>query len=137
VGNGNRKLYRFQEAFCFIKYICDCGAEEVIWNSRDGAIAYDIECVECGDSMRKHSIEGRKKVVVPQAGDRVFIDMPKDVYDILCKRRAQEFVRRAKEARAIKGEPEFSETEEENLFWDNVVFRENLFEPEIPYLLKI
>lgn len=78
--------YRNKEAFCLMTYRCeDCGKTERVWNSRDGVAPYQIACRYCGKEARhiewRH--DQRKPEHVPEAGDRVFVSMPRSIATML------------------------------------------------------
>lgn len=50
----HRDLLNHAEAYMVMTYICDqCGAEERVWNSRDGVVPFVIQCVRC-DGYKVH-----------------------------------------------------------------------------------
>lgn len=84
--------YKHAEAFCLMKYKCEkCGQAEVVWNSRDGVTPFIINCEKCGGNMQHidwHS-DVRQVGYIPKLGQRVFIDMPSDVFKIYCRVKAK------------------------------------------------
>lgn len=68
------------EAFCLMTYKCtsiSCGAEEELWNSRDGVTPFVIGCRDCGSEAQHVDFDKDKFApdYVPYEGQRIFIDM--------------------------------------------------------------
>ena len=70
------------EAYCLMNYRCEsCGAEEVLWNSRDGVTPFSIPCISCGaDSLTgmihvRFDLDRRAPLYSPLPGQRYFADM--------------------------------------------------------------
>ena len=82
--------YKYKEAFCIMTYKCkDCGAEEIIWNSRDGVTPFGINCVACKGQM-DHVRWNEDKCVpnyYPRSGERVFIDLTLEAFVIYQRRK--------------------------------------------------
>lgn len=73
---------KHREAYCLMNYRCEaCGAEEVLWNSRDGVTPFSIPCISCGaDSLTgmTHVHFERDRLAPlysPRPGQRYFADM--------------------------------------------------------------
>jgi len=76
------------EAFCIMRYKCkDCGAIELLWNSRDGVTPFGIICRECGKSMLHvdWNLDLYAPKHLPERGYRVFMDMPREIAVIIEK----------------------------------------------------
>lgn len=86
--------YLHAEAYCLMTYECvKCGQREQIWNSRDGITPFFIRCAKC-DGEAKHveaqRLDRRYRDFKPQAGVRIFIDMPyAQAFDIALRRYEQ------------------------------------------------
>lgn len=85
--------YLHKEAFCMMTYFCkNCNRSERIWNSRDGVTPFGCHC-RCGGSMQhiSWSQDRRDPEHLPKRGDRIFIDIPKEVHALYMKIRVNEF----------------------------------------------
>jgi hypothetical protein len=70
--------YGHTEAFCIMTYKCgQCGAEEKIWNSRDGVTPFVIICRECGGDAQHINWQQdvRDLQFVPPPGMRIFVNL--------------------------------------------------------------
>ncbi len=73
---------KHREAYCLMNYRCEaCGAEEVLWNSRDGVTPFSIPCISCGaDGLTgmihvRFDLDLRAPLYSPFPGQRYFADM--------------------------------------------------------------
>lgn len=73
---------KHREAYCLMNYRCEaCGAEEVLWNSRDGVTPFSIPCISCGADgltgmIHVHfDLDRRAPLYSPFPGQRYFADM--------------------------------------------------------------
>lgn len=68
--------YQHPEAFCLMKYRTPDGAEEIIWNSRNGVTPF---VVRTPDGREATHVEWRTDVRapmhMPRIGDRIFVDL--------------------------------------------------------------
>lgn len=92
--------YKHKEAFCLMQYQCkECGRIDVVWNSRDGVTSFVINCLQCevsGNTLAEmtHINWHLDKCVpdhIPEAGQRVFIDMPLNVKQLYAKVKVNKF----------------------------------------------
>ncbi len=72
-----------QEAFCLMLYKCkDCGAIEILWNSRDGVTPFGINCrnKKCKEGMQHNHWQLDTRIVdfKPYDGMRVFVDLTEE-----------------------------------------------------------
>ena len=85
--------FQHREAFCVMEYWCKtCVKSEMIWNSRDGVTPFVIHCSTCGKEMRHINWHGDKREInhIPKKGERIFIDMPKEVHRIYMNKRVED-----------------------------------------------
>ena len=70
---------KHKEAFALMNYKCDCGHQEVLWNSRDGVTPFCIPCPICKDGMGMSHVNfhlDRYDILYPvQKGARYFANM--------------------------------------------------------------
>lgn len=90
----HKEGYDHGEAFCVMEYQCEgCGKKESLWNSRDGVTPFVVGCTDCKGEMRHCNWGGDRcdPDYVPKPGQRVFIDLAKEVNEIYCKIRVDRF----------------------------------------------
>lgn len=86
--------YNHPEAYCLMKYFCkSCHTSEILWNSRDGVTPFIIRCKWCGGEASH--IDWDKDQCnpnyTPMHGQRVFIDLPPNINDLLTRIRINRF----------------------------------------------
>jgi len=92
----SKEKFNHKEAFCHMRYRCEiCGEEIMIWNSRDGVTPFGVSCINklCSGSMTHINWNQDKfdKDYLPQGGDYVFIDLPKQLFDLYIKMRIRKY----------------------------------------------
>lgn len=90
----SKHKYDHAEAFCLMDYGCeDCKKIERLWNSRDGVTPFIIGCPSCGGAMRHINWNNDlcNPDYVPESGQRVFIDMTKEIDRIYKSIRVERF----------------------------------------------
>ena len=90
----NHLTYRHPEAFCLMEYRCkECGASEILWNSRDGVTPFGIRCLKCGKNMLHSNWEKDRCMpdFKPNNGMRIFTDLTPEKHREYMKKRADMF----------------------------------------------
>lgn len=83
----DRITLRHAEGLCHMWYKCEkCGKEERLWNSRPRVTPFMIGCSKegCDGTMQHENFHMDEFDISyqPKSGDRVFIDMPRELYKI-------------------------------------------------------
>lgn len=84
--------YNHAEAYCLMTYQCSkCKCAERLWNSRDGVTPFSINCKKCGGQMIHVDWNNDVRDVnyIPIIGQRVFINVPLDIFKINCRVKAK------------------------------------------------
>jgi hypothetical protein len=80
--------FHHSEAFALMIYRCEsCGTRERLYNSRDGVTPFIINCRDCKGNMMHIDWQGDECLpgYVPKRGQRVFIDTPKEVFEMFTR----------------------------------------------------
>lgn len=87
-----RRGHAHGEAYNLMTYACDCGHQEVIWNSRDGVTPFGLGCPSCGNTSLRH-VDWRRDVYAPDhrlhRGQRFFRDGTPDEAEAIMRRRIE------------------------------------------------
>lgn len=74
--------FKHPEAYKRMKYRCECGHHEHMWNSRDGATPFTVPCPNCKDPMGLVHVDWQEDkflpIYIPPKGERFFVSMTKE-----------------------------------------------------------
>lgn len=74
--------FKHREAYKRMKYRCECGHQEHMWNSRDGVTPFTVPCPNCKDPMGLVHVDWQEDkflpLYIPPKGERFFVSMTKE-----------------------------------------------------------
>ena len=88
------KDHKFAERFSLMRYSCQCGHSEIIWNSRNGVTPFCTSCPSCNQPTLQH-VEFGRDIYAPNhklnKGQRFWRDGTKEEAKAIIKEHCERF----------------------------------------------